>query len=255
MAFLDDDAEADADWLKHLGAAYEHDGVLGVGGAIEPAWQRGPARLVPGRVRLGRRLHLPRHARVRGARAQPDRREHVVPARASSKPSAGSTRASAGWARCPLGCEETELCIRAGARWPGRTFLYEPQARVQHKVPGDRGRWSYFRARCYGEGLSKAAVSRLAGSDARPRVGARLRPPHAAARRRARAEGRVGPDRSGLRRAGAIIVGLATTTAGYMRGRVSRHVQLPAPEIASPHPERYVDNSCNVGSSSTSTTG
>jgi len=53
---------------------------------------------------------------------------------------------------------------RAGSRWPGRRFLYEPQARVEHKVPGDRGRWSYFRARCYGEGLSKAAVSRLAGA-------------------------------------------------------------------------------------------
>ena len=41
VAFIDDDAVADTDWLKYLGAAYAHDGVLGVGGAIEPAWQHG----------------------------------------------------------------------------------------------------------------------------------------------------------------------------------------------------------------------
>src|SRR5207244_11251911 len=41
VAFIDDDAEADPDWLKFLGAAYADDGVLGVGGAVEPAWQHG----------------------------------------------------------------------------------------------------------------------------------------------------------------------------------------------------------------------
>ena len=63
VAFLDDDAVAEPDWLERLLAAY-----------ARPARDRrrrrrssrpGPAagpRCVPGRVRLGRRLHLPRPA-------------------------------------------------------------------------------------------------------------------------------------------------------------------------------------------------
>src|SRR5581483_12443163 len=38
-AFLDDDAEAAPDWLAWLVKAYADKDVLGVGGAIEPAWQ------------------------------------------------------------------------------------------------------------------------------------------------------------------------------------------------------------------------
>src|SRR5579872_5444171 len=37
-AFLDDDAEADPDWLEHLLSSYVDPAVLGVGGGIEPAW-------------------------------------------------------------------------------------------------------------------------------------------------------------------------------------------------------------------------
>src|SRR5579871_1874691 len=38
IAFLDDDAEADARWLTHLRAGYAWSNVIGVGGAIEPMW-------------------------------------------------------------------------------------------------------------------------------------------------------------------------------------------------------------------------
>ena len=231
VAFIDDDAVADTDWLKYLGAAYEHDDVLGVGGSIDPAWQQGrpawfPAEFdwVVGCTYRGMPEFAGPVRNLIGANMSFRRDVFDVVGGFNE----GVGRVGAG----PLGCEETELCIRAGARWPGRTFLYEPQARVQHKVPGDRGRWSYFRARCYGEGLSKAAVSRLAGATRG------LESERAYVRRtlpRGVGQGlkdAVGSDRSGLRRAGAIIVGLTTTTAGYARGRVNRRVQLPAPEIA-----------------------
>ena len=64
----------------------------------------------------------------------------------------------------PLGCEETELCLRIGRRFPDRVILHEPRARVLHQVPADRASWRYFTARCYSEGLSKATVARLAGA-------------------------------------------------------------------------------------------
>ena len=232
VAFIDDDAVADTDWLKYLGAAFEHDGVLGVGGAIEPLWQHGrpawfPAEFdwVVGCTYRGMPEFAGPVRNLIGANMA--FRRDVFGVVGGFNEGVGRVGA------VPLGCEETELCIRAGSRWPGRTFLYEPQARVQHKVPGDRGRWSYFRARCYSEGLSKAAVSRLAGATRgleSERAYVRRTLPRGVVRG---LEEGVGGDRSGVRRAGAIALGLAITTAGYARGRVGRRVQLPAPEIAS----------------------
>src|SRR4029453_16604472 len=58
----------------------------------------------------------------------------------------------------PLGCEETELCIRLASPHREGVLLYEPQALVRHHVPSSRATWGYFRSRCYHEGLSKAEV-------------------------------------------------------------------------------------------------
>jgi len=231
VAFIDDDAVADPDWLKFLGAAYADDGVLGVGGAIEPAWQHGRPDWFP-----------PEFDWVVGCtyRGMPEFAgpvRNLIGANMSFRREVfdvvgGFNEGVGRVGSVPLGCEETELCIRAGSRWPGRTFLYEPEARVEHKVPGDRGRWSYFRARCYGEGLSKAAVSRLAGATRglqSERAYVRRTLPRGVVRG---LKDGFGADRHGLRRAGAITFGLAATTAGYARGRLDRRLQLPAPEIA-----------------------
>jgi hypothetical protein len=64
----------------------------------------------------------------------------------------------------PVGCEETELCIRARQHWPERSFLYLPQTRVFHYVPQKRATWRYFCSRCYAEGISKAIVGRFVGT-------------------------------------------------------------------------------------------
>jgi hypothetical protein len=63
----------------------------------------------------------------------------------------------------PVGCEETEFCIRLSQQQPGTRLVYEPTAVVQHHVSIDRMSWHYFRRRCYSEGLSKAVVSRMVG--------------------------------------------------------------------------------------------
>ena len=61
--------------------------------------RRPPALGVPRGVRLGRRLHLPRHAARPRAGPQHDRRQHVAAPRASSTPSARSRPASVASAR------------------------------------------------------------------------------------------------------------------------------------------------------------
>jgi hypothetical protein len=121
----------------------------------------------------------------------------------------------------PVGCEETELCIRAKQQYPPGRLVYEPSARVHHRVPGIRARWSYFRDRCHAEGRSKAIVARLVGAgdglSTERTYTMRTLPRGVFAgigdtvRRR---------DPSGLTRAGAIIAGLGITTAGYVKGRI-----------------------------------
>jgi hypothetical protein len=119
----------------------------------------------------------------------------------------------------PVGCEETEYCIRLMRNSPGRRLLFDPAARVRHFVPRDRMTWAYFRARCYSEGRSKARVARLAGA-----ASALSSERSYVVRTLASAVGAnivrsLRGDGNAALRAGAVVVGLALTTAGYAFGR------------------------------------
>jgi GT2 family glycosyltransferase len=219
VAFLDDDAVAAPDWLEHLTAPYADARVLGVGGAIEPRWLGGrppgfPAEFdwVVGCTYAG----MPtRRGLVRNLiGANMSMRRDVLDA-------VGGFRAGIGRVGLrPTGCEETELCIRAARRLPGGTFVHEPRARVAHAVPADRATWRYFRARCFAEGQSKARVAAVAGRHdglASERAFALRTLPAAVGRGLADA---AHGDRAGLTRAGAVVAGLALTTAGYVAGSV-----------------------------------
>jgi hypothetical protein len=126
----------------------------------------------------------------------------------------------------PLGCEETELCIRAQHRWPHEVFVYEPRAVIHHKVPANRSQLKYFRSRCYAEGLSKAYISRLVGIDsglASERGYALRTLPRGVLKGIGDAVFHL--DRSGVERAGAIVLGLAVTTLGFVVGSISNRSQ------------------------------
>src|SRR4051812_10678432 len=47
VAFLDDDAVAEADWLKAMAGAYTRPDVVGVGGLTRPLWETGRPRWFP----------------------------------------------------------------------------------------------------------------------------------------------------------------------------------------------------------------
>jgi glucosyl-dolichyl phosphate glucuronosyltransferase len=209
VAFLDDDAVAAPDWVERMTAAYGDESVLGVGGAIEPVWERGrpgwfPAEFdwVVGCSYAG----LPRHAalvrNVTGANMS-FRRDVLA--------ELGGFEGRFG--RC---CDETELCIRAGRRWPERSIVYDPSVRIRHHVSAERSRWRYFVDRCYLEGRTKATVARLhggPGSLTSEREHA-LRVLPASVVRGLR-EGIGGHDPEGPKRAGAIVVGLLLAALGY----------------------------------------
>lgn len=163
VAFLDDDATAGPEWLQVLAAAYERDdAVVGVGGSIEPRWVAArPASFPPEFdwvVGCTYRGHPTTRTPVR----------NLIGANMSFRrelfEEAGGFRSEIGRVGTrPVGCEETEFCLRVARVRPGSVILYEPAARVLHSVPASRGTWGYFVRRCFGEGISKAVVASVAG--------------------------------------------------------------------------------------------
>lgn len=224
LAFLDDDAVAAADWLGRLAAGYADPQVLGVGGSAAPAWPTArpgwfptefdwvvgcsytgqPEQVEPVRNFLGCNMSLRREvfAAVGGFSAEIGR-----------------------VGRIPLGCEETELCIRSRRIDPDGVLLYAPSAQVRHRVSADRVAPAYFFRRCYAEGLSKAVVTELVGAEqglgSERRYTSRVLPAGVLrALGRALSPRRVTDRRAAAIRAGAIVAGLTVTVLGYARGRL-----------------------------------
>jgi GT2 family glycosyltransferase len=228
VAFLDDDAVAEPDWLERLVAPYDDPAVAGVGGTIEPRWLAGRPAGFPAEFEwvVG--------CTYKGGPCTPALVRNLIGANMSFRRDVldrvGGFRADIGrTGRLPTGCEETELCIRTRQRVPHAVFRHEPRARVAHMVPPGRASWRYFRARCFAEGISKAQVSASTG----PRDGLAserayvLRTlPAGAARGLADA---LRGDASGLVRSAAIVAGLAVTTTGYLAGaaRTRRGRRIP----------------------------
>ena len=217
VAFLDDDAVAHPDWLRLLLRHFRDANVVGAGGRVTPNWLTGRPSWFPQEFdwvvgctyRGSPEVTTPVRNPMGGAMAM---RRNIVEF-------AGPYRTDLGRVgKHPLGCEETELCIRARQRRPEISFLFDHEAEILHMVPAERATWRYFRRRCYAEGLSKALVGKVCGTTdglgtERSYV-ARALP--AGVARGLRDSFR---DQSGVLRAGAIIAGLAWTTAGYCVGR------------------------------------
>src|SRR5579864_6684723 len=131
VAFLDDDAVAEPDWLVHLLAGYSGPDVLGVGGSIYPIWPAARPRWFPDEfdwvIGCTYRGHASRSDAVRNLLgANMSFRRDLLQSLGGFRNGIGRTQTR------PLGCEETDLCIRAQQRWPNGRFVYTPVARVRH---------------------------------------------------------------------------------------------------------------------------
>jgi GT2 family glycosyltransferase len=221
VAYLDDDAAASRRWLEHLLAPYADASVVAVGGWAQAAWDTAQPAWFPDEF-----------AWVVGCshRGLPTTRTPVrnligcnMSFRRQAVLDAGGFDAGLGrTADRPLGCEETELCIRIRQQQPGAVILLEPAATIRHRVPASRTRWRYFVRRCRAEGTSKAHVSRLVGSgdalDSERTYVARILPMAVA---RAVKDLPRAP-LANVARILAIVGGLAATTGGYLEHSI-RH--------------------------------
>jgi len=221
IAFLDDDAVAEREWLRYFAEAYTDPKVMAVGGRTMPIWASGrrPAwfpeefdwvvgctykGLPPGRVRV---------RNVLGGNAS---------FRRTAFDAAGGFATGIGrdGDKRPLGGEETELCIRLTRAIPDAVLLIDDRAVIHHRVPAVREHFGYFRTRTYAEGLSKALVARSVGADkgleSERRYTTRVLPAGVARGLRDAVLARPG----GAGRAGAIVAGVFTAAGGYVVGSV-----------------------------------
>jgi glycosyltransferase involved in cell wall biosynthesis len=235
LAFIDDDATAEADWLEQLELGYRNPDVLGVGGRTLPVWVDGQPKWFPEEF-----------AWVVGCtyRGMPDVESSVrnlwgcnMSFRSLAITAAGGfLGAEHGFGHVgtsPAGCEETEFCIRLRQQQPDKDLLYRPQAKVHHRVPASRTSWRYFRSRCYLEGRSKARVSQLVGG----RDGMqseRAHAIHALPRGVWRGIGDfvTSRDPAGLAKATAIVTGLIWYAAGFLAGSVPPRQAYQPPSMA-----------------------
>ena len=220
VVFLDDDAVPEPGWLLHHTDAYASTRVMGTGGAVSPRWVGPRPAWIPDEFLwvMGCSYRgLPAgDAVVRNPiGANMSFRREVVTSVGGFAHDLGRI------GRTPLGCEETDLSIRAYSAFPERTIVMVPAARVRHLVTEQRTTWRYFRSRCWAEGLSKAVMTGRVGAGdglASERTYVTRTLPAGVLRGIGDAlRGRPG----GGRRAGAIVLGLGYTVSGYVRGRVA----------------------------------
>lgn len=164
VAYLDDDATAEPGWLQALLAPFADQQVVAVGGRAIPAWDTAAPDWFPpeynwvvGCSHRGLPEDLAEVRNVIGCNMA--FRKQPVLDLGGFEVGLGRT------ASRPLGCEETELCIRLRQADPTSQVLLEPAARINHRVPEQRTTWKYFFDRCRAEGNSKAYVVGLVGSD------------------------------------------------------------------------------------------
>lgn len=163
VAFLDDDAVANTNWLASLSSAYIAPDVIAAGGTISPRFPGERPGFLPaefdwvvGCTFLG----LPRNG---------DEVRNLIGANMSFR--AASLEGLGGFSdglgrgdQDMLGGEETELCIRLRAAHPSGRIVMVDEAEVAHRVHSHRTRFSYFVRRCFDEGRSKASLTSMQGT-------------------------------------------------------------------------------------------
>lgn len=155
VAFLDDDARAEPDWLERLLSPFADTRVSAVGGAPLPVYAKPRPRWFPyefdwifGCAYAGLPTTTAPVLRLIGAN---------LAARRNDVLAIGGLRSLA---------DDLDMCHRLLQLSPETCLIYEPQAIVWHYVHEGRLTWSYFWKRCFWAGRAKVSIMRGLGEAA-----------------------------------------------------------------------------------------
>ena len=160
VAFLDDDAIAEQNWLSVLMENFNDPNVMAAGGKIEPLWKYSRPKWFPEEldwiVGCTYKGHPEKRCLVRNVIGCNMAFRKVV----FNKVGMFETSVGRVGKRLLAG-EEMELCYRTLNEIPNSMIIYDPKATVYHKVHEYRHTKRYSRQRAYNEGLSKAYIKKL----------------------------------------------------------------------------------------------
>jgi GT2 family glycosyltransferase len=161
IVFLDDDVSVQEGWLTRLLAPFADPAVVGTGGAVVAGWQVGQPRWFP------EEFYWVVGASYRGMPTVRSAIRNVwsenMAVRADAFRGVAGFRSDFGKVGQRSSPEDTDLCIRMAASVAGGTWIYVPDAVVEHHVPASRSRFSYFLRRNYLEGRGKVEMAHLLG--------------------------------------------------------------------------------------------
>jgi GT2 family glycosyltransferase len=166
IAFLDDDASARPDWLENLLACYTDPSVMAAGGAAFPIWpnSRVPHKLPSALLWIVGCSFDGQHPNGEPPMDVRNLMGCNMSFRSGVFATVGGFSEGVGrLGNIPLGCEETELCIRLRQQVRGARIVFEPRAAVDHRVTAERTSWSYLWRRAWAEGVSKARITLVVG--------------------------------------------------------------------------------------------
>lgn len=167
IAFMDDDAVAEKNWIEHLVKGYQEPSTIAVGGKIVPVWQDGrpgwfceELDWVVGSIYKG---HPESRTEVRNLIfCNASLRRQIFNSVGLFPPETGR---AADWGTG----FECQFFLRVKSCISDAVIFYEPTAIVYHKVTPQRAKMKYLILRCYNEGLHKAKIERAcAGLSQRP---------------------------------------------------------------------------------------
>lgn len=242
VAFLDDDAAAEPQWLARIPLAFTDPRVVGTGGRVRPDWiaQR-PAWFpeefdwVVGASYVGMPTGRQpvRNVWAENMAVRKDVFDRVHGFRTGFGKIGGHSRP-----------EDTDVCIRMAAAVADGQWMYEPEAVVSHHVPAARSTYAFFLRRTYHEGRGKAELARLLPTPAdaltSERTYVRKTLPIGVARHLAR--GVLTGDVGQLARAGNIVAGLVSTAWGFaLQSALDRRLERPLVLVDSTLPEETIE--------------
>jgi len=218
LAFLDDDAAADADWLERLIVPYDDARVGAVGGRPLPVFEVRRPRWFPlefdwifGCAYRGLPLTRAPLAHLIGAN---------MSARRSAFREVGGIHSD----------HQDDMDMSHRIAHAQYSVLYEPLAIVHHFVPATRTTWHYFWRKCYF--VNQAKVEVFANMQEASSLGAELAFVTRTLTMGVLAEIRdtIRGDLYGLARVGAMIAGIALAGLGHLSGklRLRRSRRVPA---------------------------